>query len=157
MKISSYLKRETISLDITSTTKDGAIREVFESLRGSPGIQDGDRLLDEIFTREEEASTAIGRCVAIPHARTNTAADFTLALGISKKGIDFGAPDGKPVHLILVMAIPVARVSDYLKALAHLSHLFKKIGFIDKILKAPTPEDVFGIFNENENQSFVDK
>ncbi|MGO1073000.1 PTS sugar transporter subunit IIA [Lysobacter sp. CA199] len=88
--------------------------------------------------REKLASTAIGHGVAIPHGRsplfeTSRAVFLRLA-----QPVDFGAPDGQPVDLVLAMAVPEHHVQQHLQLLAELAERFADPGFRDRLRSAPS-------------------
>jgi fructose-specific phosphotransferase system IIA component len=145
------LSEKYILLDLKSQTKDQAIREVAESLRGDPSLADFDRFLKDVFKREKDASTGIGKGIAIPHARTNTVKDFIVAIGRKSPGIDFASVDGTPVEILILMGAPLAQVHSYLKLLARLSHILKRPGFIEGIKKATDQKAVIEIFRTFES------
>ncbi|MFQ5792425.1 MAG: PTS sugar transporter subunit IIA [Acidobacteriota bacterium] len=77
--------------------------------------------VSRISKRNGEATTGIGKGVAIPHGRTTATAEVRIAFGHSKEGIDFGAVDDRPVHLIfMVLAPPVEEDNRYLPILGKL-------------------------------------
>ena len=54
----------------------------------------------------------------IPHAVLDEGEEITGILGISSKGIPLDAPDGQPVHAILLLATPKAEQKRHLEVLA---------------------------------------
>jgi mannitol/fructose-specific phosphotransferase system IIA component (Ntr-type) len=54
----------------------------------------------------------------IPHAVLDEGEDITGILGISSEGLDLGAPDGRPVHAVLLLATPLADRRRHLEVLA---------------------------------------
>jgi fructose-specific phosphotransferase system IIA component len=144
------LSEKYILLDMKSQTKDQAIRDLAESLRGNPSLLDFDRFLKDVYKREKDASTGIGKGIAIPHARTNTVKDFIVAIGRKSPGIDFASVDGKSVEILILMGAPLTGVNAYLKLLARLSHILKRPGFIDGIKKAADQKAVIEIFRTYE-------
>ncbi len=151
MKLSDHLSVEFVSMKLASTTKQEAVRELAELLRGSPSVVDFDKYLTDVFAREEQASTGIGRGAAIPHARTEAVSDFVVAVGRTAEPLDFGSIDGSPVNTIVLMGTPQAKVSMYLKLLAHLSHLIKTNGFLDALRDAPDAQAVVDLFKAHEH------
>jgi len=145
-----YLSEEFVCLDLPAETKEEAIRHLAQMLKGNGNIIDFDGFLDDVFKREEQATTGIGNGVAIPHARTETVKDFVVAVGRAKNGIDFEAVDAKPVNLIILMGTPVAKVQSYLKLLAHLSLLLKGEGFVENLLAAPDAASIVELFRCRE-------
>jgi mannitol/fructose-specific phosphotransferase system IIA component (Ntr-type) len=151
MRLSDHLRERFVNVDLKSTDKDDAIRELAGLLRESPDMADFDLYVQDVFAREQQASTGIGRGAAIPHARTDAVSDFVVAVGRAAEGIDFGSIDGKPVRTIVLMGTPKAKVKTYLKLLAHLSHLIKTNGFLDALLEAPDAAAVVEIFKSHEH------
>ena len=151
MKLSEHLEGRFVALELGSSTRDEAIRELAETLRDSSDMLDFDSYLADVFEREGEASTGIGRGAAIPHARTDAVKNFVVAVGRAPGGIDFGSVDGKPVKIIVLMGTPKAKVRLYLKLLAHLSHLIKTNGFLNALLAAPDAGAVVELFKSHEH------
>jgi len=150
MRLTDHLDAGLINLDLQSRNKRDAIEEVASLLRDSKQVKDWPAFVDAVLAREAIGSTAIGKGVALPHARTDTVAGFALAIGRSENGIDFDAVDGQPVHLVFLMGIPVIEVRSYLKLLAHMNRLFKLNGFIDDLNAASDSEVLIELFRRHE-------
>jgi len=151
MKLYKYLSEERICIDLQSQKKDDAIVEVAELLKDHPGVADFEGFLKGVFARERESTTGIGEGMAIPHARSDSVKDFVAAVGRSRSGIDFDAIDDQPVHLVIMMGIPTAKVKAYLKLLAHLSLLLKQKDFQQRVLEAPDAAALLKAFEEYES------
>jgi fructose-specific phosphotransferase system IIA component len=151
MKLSDHLEERFVTLELKSRNKEEAIRELAETLRESADMSDFEMYVRDVFEREKQASTGIGRGAAIPHARTDAVKDFVVAVGRVPEGIDFGSIDGKPVRVIILMGTPKAKVKTYLKLLAHLSHLIKTNGFLDGLASAADAAAVVGLFRSHEH------
>lgn len=150
MKLYKYLSSRTVYLDLKSREKHGAIAELAGLLKDHPAVEDFEEFLGAIFAREMSSTTGVGDEVAIPHARTDSVREFVAAVGVSKAGVDFGSVDGKPVKLLILMGIPTARVTPYLRLLAHLSLLLKQGTFVKCLLEAPDVETVLKSFAQRE-------
>jgi PTS system nitrogen regulatory IIA component len=83
----------------------GRVREVYESM----------------MARERTMNTGIGKGVACPHVRAPGNGELICAVGWSPAGIDYGAPDGKKVHLVFMYFIPDAQKNTYLKEISSLA------------------------------------
>ncbi len=120
--ISKLLRPEFVILDLKGKTKKEVLKEMVNVL---PLDDDKKKSVYEaILKREEIGSTGIGKGIAIPHSRSVMLDDVYLVVGVSKKGVDFEAIDGKPVHLIfLLCATPVDPDSRYLITLGKIAHL----------------------------------
>ncbi len=150
--IFNYLRKENCILDLRSATKEGAIKELARCLSQCGGeVVDRDIFVKEILKRETLGSTGIGFHLAIPHARTKAVNGFVIAVGRSKKGIDFDAVDKEKVHLIFLMGANPRELNQYLRLLAQLSRLIMDKSFRKKIMEAGTPEEVIRGFQGFED------
>jgi len=150
MRLRDYLDESRILLDLSATEKDAAIEEVAARLRTDARVSDWERFLADVFERERLGTTALGRGVAVPHARTESVSGFVAAVGRSAAGVAFGAPDGEPVRLILVMGVPKAQVQAYLRLLAHLTLVLKRPGVVADLVAAPDAAGLLGLFERYE-------
>jgi PTS system fructose-specific IIA component/PTS system nitrogen regulatory IIA component len=70
-----------------------------------------------VLQREELGTTAIGRGVAVPHARHAAIPRVVATIGFSPTGIDFDALDRNPVHLLVLVLSPLDAAAQNLRAL----------------------------------------
>lgn len=87
-----------------------------------------------VIAREREQSTGFGRGIAIAHGRTAQVPTSEIALGVSREGLDFQAFDGRPVHLLFVVASHPERQIDYLRILSSLATLARNELFRQELL-----------------------
>ena len=100
-------------------------------------------------------STSLGGGIAIPHCKVRDLADVVLAIGVSKTGIDFHAPDGVPVTLVFLVLSPSEAPALHLQALARISRIIRIPGVAESLRTAPKAEAVAGILKEAERQLAV--
>ena len=83
----------------------------------------------EIFSvlqeREEIGCTGMGNGVCIPHGRFKSLKTSYALFAKLDKAIDFGAADGKPVDMIVLLLTPASANTEHLKALATISRLLR--------------------------------
>ncbi len=149
-KISDFLKAEAIIMEIKAQEKIAAIKELVNHMVAHKFVSDGERFLNALAKRENLESTGIGDGIAIPHARTDAVDDLILAFARSAHGVDFSSIDGKPSHLIFLIASPENKKSEYIMALAKLSRLLRREPVRRELRAAATPEEILKIIKENE-------
>jgi fructose-specific phosphotransferase system IIA component len=137
-------------MEIKSKEKIAAIKELVDHMVANKYVNDGEAFLNALANRENLESTGIGDGIAIPHARTDAVGSLILAFARSLNGVDFSAIDGKPSHLIFLIASPKDMKSEYILALAKLSRLLRKQDVRDKLKSAETPEEILDIIKNNE-------
>ena len=150
MRLTDVLTEDMIKMDLEAASRDDAVRELVRLLadRGKIRPEDIQPTSEAILEREHLGSTAIGRGVAIPHAKTPAAREFIAAFGRSRVGIDFSAVDGEPAHLVFLLVSPPDSQRTHLKALAHISRLLSKQDLRAHILAAKTPAEIIRVFSE---------
>lgn len=150
VKISDFLKPESIIMEIKSKDKIAAIKELVDHMVAHKFVIDGEKFRSALAKRENLESTGIGDGIAIPHARTDAVRDLTLAFARSPEGVDFSAIDGKPSHLIFLIASPDSKKSEYILALAKVSRLLRKQLVREQLKSASNPEKILHIIKINE-------
>lgn len=122
--------------EIGNACKDEALLILAQRLGCNPKVMQGRDLVTEIELREREFNTGIGLGVAVPHLRASCEdGPVYCVLGWSAQGIDYGALDGVPVHLIAMYYIPDAQKNAYLKEIAALIKVFMQDGVACRLAK----------------------
>jgi PTS system nitrogen regulatory IIA component len=110
-----------IHYGLQDTNKERALRALVQILPLPDGV-DQELLLRLFLAREASASTAIGNGIAIPHVRNPIVlhvARPAVVLAFLKRPVDFGALDGKPVHVLFSIISPTNR--SHLQLISRLS------------------------------------
>lgn len=106
--------------------KDKALEYLALLIEAIPDIGSGQDIVKEVKERESEASTGIGMGVACPHIRSERDGELLCAVGWSPEGIDYGSPDGRKVHLVIMYYIPNSQRNAYLKEVSGLAKAIKE-------------------------------
>lgn len=80
--------------------------------------QPPEKVLDAILAREKLGSTALGRGVAMPHARVDWLEAPVAILARLSHPIEMGARDGEPVDLVFLVLWPESAAEGFLPALS---------------------------------------
>lgn len=124
----------TVVIELDSTDKYEAIRELIRAAKVFQELPDLKAFEHAVIEREKLQSTGLGYGVAFAHGRLSSVTSLKVALGISRKGIDFDSVDHRPVHLLFVFATHPSMHIDYLSCLSSLARMVKIEGFQDEIL-----------------------
>jgi mannitol/fructose-specific phosphotransferase system IIA component (Ntr-type) len=95
-----------------------------------------------VLNREKSASTAIPDGIALPHGRTNCVDKQLCMIGVHPQGIPFGAPDGKPTHLFVLMLVPLSMGCAHIQFLAKLSRCLSEPTVRTAIATATRPDEI---------------
>ena len=107
-------------IELPTADKVKALEYLAVLIEAVPGIAKTD-IVKGVLDREEQANTGLGKGIACPHLRVRKEGDMVCAVGWSKQGIDYGAPDGMPVHLVIMYYVPDCERNTYLKEISGLA------------------------------------
>ncbi len=151
MKLSEILHKDAIVNELQSRDKQEVLKELSQAAaRVSQATSD--EILGVLEERESLGSTGIGGGIAIPHGKLPDENAVILGLGISKPGVEYDSLDNKPVHIFFVILTPEDSTGGHLKVLAQVSKLLKQEQFKTKLLQANTPESIFDIICEQDEE-----
>lgn len=146
----SEMTNEDLIIDLKSTNKKDALNELLDVICQSSLISDCKTFRKEIFKREKLMSTGIGYEIAIPHARHKSIKDFVIALGRKKEGLEYASIDDKPVKLIFMIGASDKQDKDYIRLLARLVLRLKNRQFVENLLAAEDPTQIYKIIKETK-------
>jgi mannitol/fructose-specific phosphotransferase system IIA component (Ntr-type) len=134
------LHESQIALHLRAQTRDDAMRELIDLLADSGKIDNREKFLEQVCARERSTSTYAADGVAFPHARTEFAAEISLAVGRSEIGIPWTGR-GEIAHLIFLIAVPEKLISDYLVVIGAIARATKDAPLRTLLLHAETPPE----------------
>jgi Kef-type K+ transport system membrane component KefB len=124
-RTSHYLKTEAVVPVMSAKTCQEAIKELAApAFQAAPETRES--LAEAALKRESEFGTGIGGGVAIPHVRSEIARRPVLAFGRALEGLDWDAPDGRPVHLIFFLVTPAGIHDVHVQVLATIARALQK-------------------------------
>ncbi len=136
MQVTELLNIERISCCNEAGSKKRVLEQMSQLIATGQTELSQDQIFDSLISRERLGSTGLGHGVAIPHARVENS-DKTLAAVIKlRQGVDYDAPDQKPVDLIFALLVPENSTEEHLQLLAQLAQMFSDEGFVSKLRAA---------------------
>ncbi|MEE9369009.1 MAG: PTS sugar transporter subunit IIA [Pontiella sp.] len=155
-RLVEFLAEEFIMLNLKAVDKWDAIRQLASFLMLTHRVEHitHEELYESIVNREKEMSTAIGHGIAIPHGRIDKGPAIQGVLAICREGIDFDAPDGEPIKLIMLIVTPEAKKEMHLKVLGSLSSMLSSETIRNRLIAALSPEDVMEVIESKEVRGF---
>ena len=147
MKLGDIIPDGCILDDLKSVEKEDVIKEMVQALVRASRVDEAatKKVVKALMDREELGSTGIGAGVAVPHAKHDSITDLVCAFGRSKKGINFDALDGEPVHVLFLLLSSKSASGAHLEALAYISRLVrdeKIVRFLREAKDVPVLRDL---------------
>jgi nitrogen PTS system EIIA component len=129
-------------IELPDDKKEDSLELLAHLIEAVPDIGTKVDLMKSVMEREAQASTAIGRGLACPHCRVSAEGELLCAVGWSPTGIDYGAPDGKRVHLLVMYYVPDRERNSYLKEISGLAKAVQAGDTIESISALPDLQSV---------------
>ena len=137
---------EIVVVGLQASSKADATRQLAQLLVNDGRVTDLEGYLQAVAAREEHFPTGIEGGIAIPHAQSEFVTTPSVAVGISKTGVDFGADDG-PSDLIFLIAAPASGENAHLEILAALARKVMHEEFRDELRAEADSAKVAAIVN----------
>jgi PTS system nitrogen regulatory IIA component len=129
-------------IELPDDKKEDSLELLAHLIEAVPDIGIKVDLMKSVMEREAQANTAIGRGLACPHCRVSAEGELLCAVGWSPTGIDYGAPDGKRVHLLVMYYVPDRERNSYLKEISGLAKAVQAGDTIESISALPDIQSV---------------
>ncbi|OHB45483.1 MAG: hypothetical protein A2178_03900 [Planctomycetes bacterium GWC2_49_10] len=153
MKISDVVCFGAIIPELQSSDRDGAIKELVGALSkaGALGKASADEISKVVIKRENEASTGLGRGVAVPHIKHNGMKNVVAAIGRSPGGIDFASLDKQPVYSVILLISPVDDPDKHLQAMESIFKHLQRDNFRKFLRQSQTADQIADLIKEADD------
>jgi CBS domain containing-hemolysin-like protein len=145
VRLSDLVPPEAVALQLDPMPKEQILRALVQRLAQKRPEINVEGVVATILKREALASTGLGGGIAIPHGRVSGLARPLAAIGLSPQGMEFGALDGKTVHLFFLILTPVHDEGAHIHILGKISRLLTSDYLRERLLNAKAPEDVMEV------------
>jgi len=119
MRLADIVVEQAIVPQLKATTRNEAITELVQALAdvGAVAGKDVGEIVKAVASRESQATTGIGKGVALPHTKLKCVRKPICTIGRSSNGIDFGALDSKPVYSVILLLSNPDNPDEHLQAM----------------------------------------
>lgn len=150
MRLTDFVVPEAVLPNLEADTKESAIRQMVASLKNAGRIREADEeaIVTAIIKREELGSTGIGRGVAVPHTKHQSAEAIVSTVAICRDGLDFESLDGEVVYILFLLVSPFDRPGDHLRGLETITRHLKDDDFCSFLKQAKTQQQVLELLQE---------
>jgi len=144
MKLADIVCLDAIVAQLNSNKRDDVISELVKSLMDRQKMKgiDAKSLAKAVIKRENEASTGIGKGVAVPHVKHESVTEPVAVVGCSQQGIDFASLDKQPVYSVFLLLSPAANPDKHLQAMETIFKNLQKDDFRRFLRQAQTVEAI---------------
>ncbi len=143
MNILDILSATRAQTGVVASSKKRALEIAAKAVDKALGNGDqAGAVFDALLARERLGSTALGEGVAVPHCRLDACTQPTGLLIQLAEGIDYDAPDGKPVDLLFVLTVPREATDAHLELLGRIAGMFNDAEARASLRAAQAPDEL---------------
>jgi nitrogen PTS system EIIA component len=156
MKFADFVCFEAIVPELKAKDRDGAITELVSALDKARKLGNGNRqeIIKEVVKREHEASTGMGKGIAVPHVKHKAIKRVVATVGQSSTGIDFSSLDKQFVYSVILLISPVDDSEKHLQAMESIFRCLQQEKFRKFLRQCQTAKQIEELLREaDENPS----
>jgi PTS system nitrogen regulatory IIA component len=141
-----HLSEPDVLLDVRATSKRAVLQLLAAEAAGRLG-RPAQEILDALQAREDLGSTALGRGVALPHARLDGDIPPVAIFARLRRAVDFEARDEEPVDLVILVLWPEAAPEGFLPALSNTCRALREPQVLRRLRQATTAKEIVSLLN----------
>jgi fructose PTS system EIIBC or EIIC component len=153
-RLLDFLSEAHIVVGLQGRTKREIVELLSERLYQTSSLPlDREEFVERVMQREDEESTCLGRGFMIPHAMLDEGSELRGVLGLSAEGMNLGAPDGREVHAVVLLATPNAQRERHLEILAAFATAITRKGNLrEQLYAARSAAHAYEILHADERE-----
>lgn len=150
MKLSDIVVTDAIQAQLQAKTRDEAIQELVAALAQAGAIakKSVGEIAKAIIARESQATTGIGKGIALPHAKIKEIKKPIAAIGGAPDGLDFSSLDSQPVYSVILLLSSPDNPDEHLQAMETIFRHVQRDIFRKFLRQAKTREAVVDLVKE---------
>ena len=150
MKFADLVCFEATIPELQACNREDAIAELVKALdkAGKLGKGKCKEITANIIKREKEASTGMGKGVALPHVKHKAVKDVVAVIGRSSAGIDFFALDKQLVYSVILLISSVDNPDKHLLVMESVFKHLQREKFRRFLMQCDSAEQVEDLIRE---------
>jgi mannitol/fructose-specific phosphotransferase system IIA component (Ntr-type) len=150
MKLSDIIVGEAVVPQLKAKARDEVIGELVTALADAGAVtkQKIPDVTKAILKREAQATTGIGKGIALPHVKMKGIRKPVATIGCSAEGIDFASLDGKPVYSVILLLSNPDDPDEHLQAMETIFKHVQRDMFRKFLRQSETRDAVMDVIQE---------
>ncbi len=150
MKLSDIVVMDAIRAQLKASARNEAIKELVDALAEVKAIpkKNSGVIAKALISRELQATTGIGKGIALPHVKIKGIKKPVAVLGGSPDGLDFSSLDSKPVYSVILLLSSPDNPDEHLQVMEMIFRHVQNDLFRKFLHQAKTNEAMIELINE---------
>ena len=157
MNFGDFVCFKAIVPELQAGERDGVIAELVTALEKAGELAGCNikEIIRAVIKRENEASTGMGKGVAVPHIKHKAIKKVVATIGQSSKGIDFSSLDKQLVYSVILLISPVDDPDKHLEVMEKVFRHLQQEKFRKFLRQSHNAEQIIELLKEADERSFL--
>ena len=146
INLKKIINKDLMIINSQATDKDTILKELCLLLQEKQYINDYQSFLNDIYLREKEGVTGIGDGIAIPHGKSISVYETTVAIAVLKDEIEWETLDDKDVKVVILFAVKdTDATTTHIVLLQKVATLLARETFIKQLKNIENKEELYDL------------
>lgn len=151
-RLLDFLTEQRIVVGLQGGSREEIIQQLADRLYATSELPiTKAEFIAQVLEHEEVESTFLGKGLMIPHASLQTGSKVFGVLGLSARGLELGASDGREVHAVVLLATPEDERQRHLEVIsAFASAITRDASLREQLYGARSPAHAYDIIHADD-------
>ena len=146
INLKKIINKDLMIINSQATDKDTILKELCLLLQEKQYINDYQSFLNDIYLREKEGVTGIGDGIAIPHGKSISVDETTVAIAVLKDEIEWETLDDQDVKVVILFAVKDTDATPtHIVLLQNVATLLARETFIKQLKNIENKEELYDL------------
>ena len=146
INLKKIINKDLMIINNQATDKDTILKELCLLLQEKQYINDYQSFLNDIYLREKEGVTGIGDGIAIPHGKSISVDETTVAIAVLKDEIEWETLDDQDVKVVILFAVKdTDATTTHIVLLQKVATLLARETFIKQLKNIENKEELYDL------------
>ena len=146
INLKKIINKDLMIINSQANDKDTILKELCLLLQEKQYINDYQSFLNDIYLREKEGVTGIGDGIAIPHGKSISVDETTVAIAVLKDEIEWETLDDQDVKVVILFAVKdTDATTTHIVLLQKVATLLARETFIKQLKNIENKEELYDL------------
>lgn len=149
--LKKVIHKDLMIVPSKSKNKAEVIKELGSLLSSNGYVNDAQEFINDVYLREAEGVTGIGQGVAIPHGKSPSVKDTTIAIAVLENEIEWETLDSEPVKVVIMFAVKdIDATTTHILLLQQVAQLLAHDDFLKELVQVTNVDNLYQLLTKND-------
>lgn len=149
--LKKVIHKDLMIIPSKSKNKAEVIKELGSLLSSNGYVNDAQEFINDVYLREAEGVTGIGQGVAIPHGKSPSVKDTTIAIAVLENEIEWETLDSEPVKVVIMFAVKdIDANTTHILLLQQVAQLLAHDDFLKELVQVTNVDNLYQLLTKND-------